>query len=115
MFSPEETAEFLEIYEEGNQKIVQEYLLEGDAPLFHTDIKDVPKWEKDNPYMQADVIRFIGETDLLLFRKIEEENAKLRRELNELKDMLEASGQGCFSENQKRVCIFGPLLYKKSE
>lgn len=101
MFSPEETAEFLEIYEEGNQKIVQEYLLEGDAPLFHTDIKDVPKWEKDNPYMQADVIRFIGETDLLLFRKIEEENAKLRRELNELKDMLKHPGRAVFRKIKK--------------
>lgn len=103
VFSPEETAEFLEKYEEGNGKIVREYLGEEDVPLFHTDIKDSPKWERDNPYMQADIIRFIGETDLLLLRKMEEENAKLRKELKELKDMLRHPAKAVFRKIKNRV------------
>lgn len=69
MFSKEETEAFLKTYEEGNRKIAQEYLNEPGADLFDNTIKDVPKWEKDNPFMMDDLIRFAG---IALMRLYEE-------------------------------------------
>lgn len=96
VFSPEETAEFLARYEEGNRRITEEYLGETGTALFREEIRNAPKWEKDNPYMQEDLIRFIGATNLLLLRRMEEENAKLRQELNTLKDYLKHPVKAAF-------------------
>ena len=77
MFSKEETAALLKTYEEGNRKIAEEYLHEPGAELFDNTIKDVPKWQKDNPYMIDDLIRFVGIASMRLY----EENQRLREEL----------------------------------
>lgn len=72
MLSKKETEDFLKKYEEGNRRIAEEYLQEPDGVLFDNTINDIPKWEKDNPYMQEDLIRFVGTTSFYL----NEENQK---------------------------------------
>lgn len=61
MYSGEEIRELLESYKESNQKVAKEYLKEGpDSDLFAYSVSDLPKWEKDNPYMTNDLIRILG-------------------------------------------------------
>lgn len=80
IMSKEEIAELLETYAEGNSKIAEEYLHEPGAELFDGTIKDLPKWEKDNPYMIDDVIRFIGVLGMELY----EEQKMTKQELKKL-------------------------------
>lgn len=80
MYSKEEIEAFLEPYREGNRKIAEEYLNEPGEELFAEEVKDLPKWQKENPYMLDDVIRFTGAVGMSLF----EENQRLKKELEEL-------------------------------
>ncbi|MCI8489742.1 MAG: hypothetical protein HFJ04_05775 [Lachnospiraceae bacterium] len=80
MFSKEEAKAFLEQYNSDNRRIAEEYLKEPGKELFHSTDKDLPKWEKDNPYMLDDVIRFIGVTGIYLFQ----ENLSLKQKLNSM-------------------------------
>lgn len=82
MMSKEETEAFLRTYQEGNRKIAEEYLGEPGAELFDEPILDLPKWQKDNPYMYDDLIRFAGVTTI----RLREENRKLKKEVKDLSD-----------------------------
>lgn len=99
MFSKEEAQELLAKYEEGNRKIVEEYLKEEGTELFDNSMKDVPKWQPDNPYLQEDIIRFIGAGDLYL----KKENEKLREEIVRLREEVKklASEQKMFRDKVK--------------
>ncbi len=59
-FSPEERREFLAKWQESNEKLGREYLGTEGSP-FHTDIKDLPKWDPHNPHMYEDIIYFFGQ------------------------------------------------------
>lgn len=78
MISEAEAKAFMEKYAEENRKVSEEFF-DGE-PLFESDWKDVPKWEKDNPYMMDDLIRFVGACCM----QLREENAQLRQEVQEL-------------------------------
>lgn len=78
MFSKEEAGAFMEKYQEENRQVSEEFF-DGEE-LFEMDWKDSPKWEKDNPYMLDDIIRFVGACCMQLM----EENTQLRREIKEL-------------------------------
>lgn len=80
MYSKKEIEAFLEPYQEGNRKIAEEYLGEPGAELFDNTVKDLPKWQKDNPYMLEDLIRFTGAMGMSLYQ----ENQRLKKELEEL-------------------------------
>lgn len=58
MFSKAEAETFMKQYEEENREVSEEYF--NGEELFDMSWKDVPKWEKDNPQMQDDLIRFVG-------------------------------------------------------
>lgn len=88
MFSAEEAKDFVAQFEEGNRKISEEYLGESGEPLFSMSFPETEKWEKENPYMEEDLIRFVGESSLFLLRKIEENQKKLEEENAELKKAL---------------------------
>ena len=68
MYSKEEISEFLENYKEGNRKIAEEYLHEPGAELFDYEVEDLPKWQKDNPYMVDDLIRILGSVMLRVYQ-----------------------------------------------
>lgn len=89
MFSAREAEEFLAQYRQGNQKVAEEYLGETGRELFDTDFGNLSKWEKDNPYMMDDIIRFIAVTNAGMIRKMDDEKRALKKEmekeLNELK------------------------------
>lgn len=85
MFSAQEAEEFLEQYRQGNRKIAEEYLGETGTDLFDMDIKDLDKWEKDNPYMVDDIIRFIAITNAGMMRRTDSENKALKAEIKTLK------------------------------
>lgn len=85
MFSREEAKEFMAQYQKSNQCVLREYLKEDGEELFHTDIPDLPKWEKDNPYMQEDIIRFVGMSTIHLLDEMKKENEKLKEEQEKLK------------------------------
>ncbi|RKI38669.1 hypothetical protein D7V86_04045 [bacterium D16-51] len=80
MFSEEEAKEFMEHYHEGNCRVAKEYF--GEEELFHLEEgKAKPKWEKNNPNMQDDMIRFMGASCMYFL----EENRRINKELQELK------------------------------
>ncbi len=54
MFSKAEAETFMKQYEEENREVSEEYF--NGEELFDMSWKDVPKWEKDNPQMQDDLI-----------------------------------------------------------
>lgn len=81
-FSPEETAKFLDKYKESNERVLKEYLHEDGTFLFHQNIADTPKWQKDNPYMTDDLIRFVGMCTIHLMDEI----THLREEQKKLKE-----------------------------
>ncbi len=71
MFSREETEEFLAKYEEGNRRVLLEYFgSEGWDTLFDEQISDKEKWQRDNPYMEDDIIRFMGMSVVMLKQDI---------------------------------------------
>ena len=82
MFSKEEAQEFMGRFEEEN-RMVSDLFFDGED-LFEMSWKDIPKWEKDNPYMQDDMVRFIG----ACFMQLIDENKKLKGEVKELKKMI---------------------------
>ena len=83
MFSEEENIEFMERYREGNNRVARDYL--GEEELFHErEHAPIQKWEKNNPCMQDDMIRFVGTTCFFLL----EENRKLQNEITQLKDKI---------------------------
>lgn len=88
MFSAQETEAFMETYRQDNRKIAEEYLNEKDTDLFDMDFSSICKWEKDNPYLLDDIIRFATVTNVNILRKMEKENAALRQELDGLKSKL---------------------------
>lgn len=63
MFSPEEAADFMKKYEESNQKLYETFLADG-KPLFVEKENPPEKWQEDNPYMLADLVRFVVACDL---------------------------------------------------
>lgn len=85
MFSAREAKEFMEQFRLGNQKVAEKYLNETGTDLFDMDVKDLPKWEKDNPYMVDDLIRFIAVSNAGMIRRMDAENKALRDEMDELR------------------------------
>ena len=86
MLSKEEIEALLKEHEAGNRKIAQEYLQDPTGELFNNAIKDLPKWQKDNPYILDDLIRFTNVTMENLYQK----NQELKADLKELEESLKA-------------------------
>ncbi len=80
MLSAKEVAALLQEYEAGNRKIAEEYLHETNRGLFDNTIKDIPKWQKDNPFILEDLVRFANVSMRALLAKYGE----LRQELSGL-------------------------------
>lgn len=79
MLSKDEIQALISKYEESNRRVLNEYVKEDWDSLFDNTTPDLPKWEKENPYMQDDIIRFVGMSAAFLLkenRKIREENRK---------------------------------------
>lgn len=99
-FSQEEAKQYLQQFEEGNQKIVDEYLKDG-RPLFSDKIKDLPKWDIANPFFNEDMIRFMAISDLELLHRIEalqEQNIKMKEQLDQLEKKVK-----CLESEQERL------------
>lgn len=97
--SVEDTAHYLErqinntlylnqigAYRRGNRKVAQEYMDEEE--LFDMSFDGIHKWQKDNPYLLDDVIRFVVQTNISMLRQMDEENTAVREELERLKGSL---------------------------
>lgn len=87
MMSAEEANTLLERFADENEHAAKTYCRD-DRPLFSDRMKDVPKWQPDNPHMQEDMIRFFS-TAIIDLRR---ENRILFEELKTL------------SEEQKTLC-----------
>lgn len=77
MLSAEELKEFLAPYEAGNTYVAETYFKDG-KPLFSQQIKNVPKWDADNPQMLADVITFFSSVTIDLYRRSAEQETEIR-------------------------------------
>lgn len=84
LLSASETRALLEQFADENARVARDYCQDG-RPMFSDKIKDVPKWQPDNPYMQEDMIRFFSSAIIDLHR----ENEALRRELTNLQHTVE--------------------------
>ena len=56
--------------------------------LFDMSFDGIHKWQKDNPYLLDDVIRFVAQTNISMLRQMDEENTAVREELERLKGSL---------------------------
>lgn len=83
MLSVKETQNLINKYAAGNAQVAKEYIGDG-KPLFTSDIPDLPRWEKDNPYMTEDIIRFFSSVSIGLRR----ENESLRQEIKDLRQTI---------------------------
>ena len=83
MLSVDETRAFLEQFAEENKRVVTDYIRDG-KPLFSDEIRDLPKWQAENPYMLEDLIRFFASVSIDLRR----ENEHLKTELSDTHDEL---------------------------
>ena len=103
MFSKEEAMAFMQKYREENQK-VSDIFFNGEE-LFDNSWKDTPKWEKDNPHMHDDMIRFMVTCCLRLLEKnetLEQEVAKLGGEVNVLRHPLRTIGKKAAKKVKRR-------------
>lgn len=78
MLSVEELEEFLAPYEAGNTYVAETYLKDGKS-LFSQQIKNVPKWDADNPQMLPDVIAFFSSVSIDLYRRSAEQETEIRK------------------------------------
>lgn len=85
MLSMSETQELLDKFKDENERAAKEYIADG-KPLFFGEIKDLPKWQADNPYFQEDMIRFFSTACVSLHR----ENEELREALATARNGLDA-------------------------
>lgn len=89
VLSKDEAQKIIDEYKDGNERIAREYLHKNDGMLFDENIKDLTKWQKDNPYMLDDMIRFTGMNTIFLLKEIEKmrnEQEKLKKEIQILKE-----------------------------
>ncbi len=105
MFSAGEARRFTEQYRQGNREVAKVYMDEEDADLFDMDFDHLRKWEKDNPYLLNDLIRFVTETNVTLLRKMEEESTALSDELERLKDNLRHPFRTCVQKIFVHLCL----------
>lgn len=95
MFSKEEAEGFLERYREGNRRVAERYFGES-GDLFSMEVKDLPKWQKDNPDMIDDVVRYttmvaeaLRQENIELREKLESQDERLKRQEKELERLKE--------------------------
>lgn len=84
MFSEQEMYDFMSRFEEGNNRIAREYF-DGEQELFEVSYKAEEKWQRDNPAMLEDLIKFTGSVAVYLIK----ENEKLKKELKEQRGISE--------------------------
>ena len=97
MFSNESHAEFMGRYEEGNRKIVTEFMGE-EGELFHPQPEsDLPKWERQNPRQYDDLLLFIGEA----FLRQRDETGRLEDEISTLKEELRKTSHELAVQSKK--------------
>lgn len=92
MLSAKEVAALLKEYEAGNRKIAEEYLHETNRGLFDNTIRDIPKWQKDNPFILEDLVRFANVSMRALLVKYGELRQELSGLEKEFKTLLSADG-----------------------
>lgn len=83
MLSVEETEDLLARFAQENASVKERYFSD-DGPLFSGQIKPLPKWQPDNPYLYEDTVRFFSSAIMDLHR----ENQALRKDLIELQNMV---------------------------
>lgn len=92
MMSDEEIAQFMKKYEEGNEKIAEIFLKDG-QPLFRDKKKKHKKWDRNNRFFMFDLIQFIALTFMDVNKRLDKQQAQI----NQLKKQLEEKKKGYFS------------------
>ncbi|MBR1629613.1 MAG: hypothetical protein IJ679_10190 [Lachnospiraceae bacterium] len=87
MFSPEERAQYLDRFAEGNAHVAKEYLGRKDGTLFFGEASTLPKWEPDETEMLKDMVRVFAGADTYLFARQEELAAKLEEANRKLEEI----------------------------
>jgi hypothetical protein len=98
VMSETEREKLLAQCEEGNREVAR--LIYGeDRELFEKDDKELPKWEKDNPYMVDDVIRLVASTAI----QLREENRKLEERVHQLEEQVKQMDKGINNSIPRKV------------
>lgn len=87
LFSKEEAEAFLKKYEQSNERVARTYFGDG-KPLFDTTVKELPKYDPNNPYMLEDVLRFAA----IGLKYLRMEQAELKRQIRQLQKQTEQIG-----------------------
>ncbi|MCM1159027.1 MAG: hypothetical protein NC300_11770 [Bacteroidales bacterium] len=93
LFEPEEQAEFMAQFEEGNRKIAVEFLGREDGVLFKEPIGSLPTWTLDRDTLYQDILMSAAETfsyQEKKIRKMEEENRRSAERIQALEDRLQS-------------------------
>lgn len=91
MMSDSEIEVFMKKYEEGNKKIAERYLKDG-QPLFRDKQKKHTKWERNNRFFMFDLIQFIALTFMDVNKRLDAQEAEIKA----LKEQLEKKNIGFF-------------------
>ncbi len=78
VFTPEETAAFLDRFREGNANVARTYIGDG-KPLFSDSRKEVPVWSLQNDQMLTDTVRFFVCVTNDLYRKNQELEKRVKK------------------------------------
>ena len=86
MLAKEELQQFLNMYEEENQRVAEEYIKDG-KPLFSDEIKDLPKWSAKNDTMQEETLRFFTEIVMDLRRTTQMQQKQIRQQEKKIQSL----------------------------
>ncbi len=79
LFSKQEAESFLKKYEKSNESVARTYFGDG-RPLFDNTVEDLPKYDRNNPYMVEDVLRFAA----IGLKYLRMEQAELKKQIWQL-------------------------------
>ena len=101
--SVEERTELMKPFEEENQMLADRFIGDG-KPLFSTDYSGLPKKEANNPEYINDIIRSSAAGDVILLRRIKENEAtihSMEKTIAKLQAAIEKQNQKIEKQNEK--------------
>lgn len=95
MMSDEEIEQFMKKYEEGNKKVAEMFLKDG-QPLFRDKQKKHTKWERNNRFFMFDLIQFIALAFMNVNKRLDEQEEQISKLKKQLEQNQQQKNKGYF-------------------